>query len=114
MPMLAPRVTTDVWKTIKNFHTHRANEFEDQKRKALGLSPEEVMPPTAYKEYPKLVYSQDYFTATPETQGDYTQEVHSKDDEDQLVSDGWFASLSDAKKAHYSAKEKEKSEKAKK
>jgi S-adenosylmethionine:tRNA-ribosyltransferase-isomerase (queuine synthetase) len=108
MPLLPPRIKSDVWKTIKNFHNHNAMQMEDERRKELGLNPEEPLPALPYMEYPKTMYSPDYFASTEaDDQVNHYQTVHSKEQEDALAGDGWFASLSEAKKSFYASKEQQ-------
>lgn len=109
MPMLSPRIQSDVWKTIKNFHSHAATEWEAQQRKDLGIPDDQPMPATPNLDYPKMVYSQEYFsTQDPQEQALYVQTVHSKEQEDALAPDGWLGSLQEAKKAFYASKEQSK------
>jgi hypothetical protein len=115
MPLLPPRIKSDVWKTIKNYHTHNAIQLEDERRKELGLQPEEPLPVHPWLDYPKAMYSPDYFgTTDPEEQKGHFQVVETKQQEDALAGDGWYASGSEAKKAYYASKDQKEQAKPKK
>lgn len=112
MPALPPRIQSDVWKTIKNFHSHNNTEWEAQRRKDLGIPDDQPLPAAPNSEYPKMVYSQEYFASTnPDDQAGHVQTVHSQEQEDTLAQDGWHRDLSSAKKAFYASKEQSKSKK---
>ena len=109
MPMLAPRIQTDVWKTIKNYHSHNASNWETQYRKEMGIPDDQPLPPMGGGEYPKMMYAEQYFsTDDADERGNFAQIVHSKDQEDSLASDGWHANLGSAKKAYFASKEQAK------
>jgi hypothetical protein len=109
MPALAPRIQSDVWKTIKNYHQHTATEWESQYRKEMGIPDDQPLPAMGGGEYPKMVYSQEYFsTDDPSEQAFHVQTVHSKEQQDSLASDGWYGTLAEAKKAFYASKDQKK------